>query len=63
LTFKFSRTTVVSLPVTRHEPRYAPLPPSARVSTGIPALDVVTPFQDTHHGTREMTVHDPDGRL
>jgi len=49
--------------VTRHEPRYAPLPPSARVSTGIPALDVVTPFQDTHHGTREMTVHDPDGRL
>jgi uncharacterized glyoxalase superfamily protein PhnB len=27
-----------------------------------PALEVVTPFQDTHYGTREMTVRDPDGR-
>jgi hypothetical protein len=26
-------------------------------------LDVVTPFADTHFGTREMTVRDPDGRL
>ncbi|MGV9294103.1 MULTISPECIES: VOC family protein [Amycolatopsis] len=25
-------------------------------------LDVVTPFEDTHYGTREMTVRDPDGR-
>ena len=24
---------------------------------------VVTPFTDTHFGTREMTVRDPDGRL
>jgi hypothetical protein len=24
---------------------------------------VATPFQDTHYGTREMTVRDPDGRL
>jgi len=24
---------------------------------------VVTPFEDTHYGTREMTVRDPDGRL
>lgn len=23
----------------------------------------VTPFQDTHWGTREMTVRDPDGRI
>lgn len=26
-------------------------------------VDVVTPFEDTHYGTREMTVRDPDGRL
>jgi hypothetical protein len=29
---------------------------------GEPELDVVTPFEDTHYGTREMTVRDPDGR-
>jgi hypothetical protein len=28
-----------------------------------PAVEVVTPFQDTHWGTREMVVRDPDGRL
>jgi hypothetical protein len=28
-----------------------------------PAVDVVTPFEDTHYGTREMTIRDPDGRL
>jgi uncharacterized glyoxalase superfamily protein PhnB len=28
-----------------------------------PIVDVVTPFEDTHYGTREMTVRDPDGRL
>jgi hypothetical protein len=27
-----------------------------------PALDVVGPFEDTHYGTRETTVRDPDGR-
>ncbi|HEY7263786.1 MAG TPA: VOC family protein [Trebonia sp.] len=27
-----------------------------------PAVEVVTPFADTHYGTREMTVRDPDGR-
>ena len=26
-------------------------------------VEVVTPFQDTHYGTREMTVRDPDGRV
>lgn len=45
--------------------------PSARVvlrtpsEDGFPAdpvVDVVTPFEDTHYGTREMTVRDPDGR-
>jgi hypothetical protein len=28
-----------------------------------PILDVVESFADTHWGTREMTVRDPDGRL
>jgi hypothetical protein len=28
-----------------------------------PVVDVVTPFEQTHYGTREMTVRDPDGRL
>lgn len=27
-----------------------------------PVIDVVTPFADTHFGTREMTIRDPDGR-
>jgi uncharacterized glyoxalase superfamily protein PhnB len=26
-------------------------------------VDVVTPFENTHWGTREMTVRDPDGRI
>jgi hypothetical protein len=26
------------------------------------AVEVVTPFTETHYGTREMTVRDPDGR-
>lgn len=28
-----------------------------------PAIEVVTPFEDTHYGTQEMTVRDPDGRI
>jgi hypothetical protein len=28
-----------------------------------PIVDVVTPFADTHWGTKEMTVRDPDGRM
>jgi hypothetical protein len=28
-----------------------------------PAVEVVTPFEATHFGTREMTVRDPDGRV
>ena len=27
-----------------------------------PSIEVVTPFADTHYGTREMVVRDPDGR-
>ncbi|MEC3980587.1 VOC family protein [Amycolatopsis sp. H20-H5] len=25
-------------------------------------IEVVTPFEETHHGSKEMTVRDPDGR-
>ena len=28
-----------------------------------PIIEVVTPYEDTHYGTREMTVRDPDGRI
>jgi hypothetical protein len=28
-----------------------------------PIVEVVTPFEDTHYGTKEMTVRDPDGRV
>jgi hypothetical protein len=28
-----------------------------------PGVEVVTPFEDTHWGTQEMTVRDPDGRI
>jgi len=28
-----------------------------------PVVEVVTPFTETHYGTREMTVRDPDGRI
>ncbi|HVV08570.1 VOC family protein [Amycolatopsis sp.] len=44
--------------------------PQSRVVLQVPAtfepdssLEVVTPFEETHYGTREMTVRDPDGRL
>ena len=29
---------------------------------GLPDVEVVTPLEDTHYGTKEMTVRDPDGR-
>jgi uncharacterized glyoxalase superfamily protein PhnB len=28
-----------------------------------PAVEMVAQFEDTHYGTREATVRDPDGRL
>ena len=37
--------------------------PDADAFQADPAIEVVTPFEDTHFGTREMTVKDPDGRL
>jgi hypothetical protein len=35
-------------------------PESFQAGAGV---EVVTPFEETHFGTREMTVRDPDGRL
>ena len=37
--------------------------PDADAFTPGPDLEVITPFEDTHYGTREMTVRDPDGRV
>jgi uncharacterized glyoxalase superfamily protein PhnB len=43
--------------------------PEVRIVLKVPdedafhSADEVTPFEDTHYGTREMTVRDPDGRL
>ncbi|NEA52982.1 VOC family protein [Streptomyces sp. SID13666] len=37
--------------------------PDAEAFQPAPGVEVVTPFEDTHFGTREMTVRDPDGRL
>ena len=37
--------------------------PDADAFRADPAVEVVTPFEETHYGTREMTVRDPDGRI
>ncbi|WP_399884291.1 VOC family protein [Streptomyces sp. BBFR51] len=37
--------------------------PDADAFSPAPGVEVVSPFEDTHFGTREMTVRDPDGRL
>ena len=34
--------------------------PDADAFQADPIVEVVTPFEDTHFGTREMTVRDPD---
>jgi uncharacterized glyoxalase superfamily protein PhnB len=36
--------------------------PDAETFRADPAVEVVTDFEDTHWGTKEMTVRDPDGR-
>jgi hypothetical protein len=36
--------------------------PDADAFTADPVVEVVTPFEGTHYGTREMIVRDPDGR-
>jgi uncharacterized glyoxalase superfamily protein PhnB len=37
--------------------------PDADAFRAGPVVQVVTQFESTHYGTREMTVRDPDGRL
>lgn len=37
--------------------------PDAQAFQTDPAIEVVSPFEDTHWGTKEMSVRDPDGRL
>ena len=37
--------------------------PDADTFQADPVVEVVSPFADTHYGTREMIVRDPDGRL
>jgi hypothetical protein len=37
--------------------------PDAGAFQAGPGVEVVSPFEDTHYGTREMVVRDPDGRL
>lgn len=37
--------------------------PDADAFAADPIVEVVTPFEPTHWGTREMTVRDPDGRV
>jgi len=37
--------------------------PDADAFHAAPEIDVVSPFEDTHWGTRQMVVRDPDGRL
>jgi len=37
--------------------------PDADAFQADPLIEVVTPFEDTHYGTRDMTVRDPDGRV
>ncbi|MFE4678237.1 VOC family protein [Streptomyces sp. NPDC056723] len=54
------------------EPRAESREPQTRIMLKVPDADefrldpvveMVTPFEDTHYGAKEMTVRDPDGRL
>src|SRR6201995_1336820 len=45
------------------DPRIVLKVPDGDAFQADPIVEVVTPFEDTHFGTREMTVRDPDGRL
>lgn len=37
--------------------------PDADAFLAEPPVEVVQPFTETHYGTKEMTVRDPDGRI
>jgi hypothetical protein len=56
---------IAEVPETREPrtPRIVLRMPDAEAFRPDPAVEVVTPFEDTHYGTRVMTVRDPDGRL
>ena len=43
-------------------PGHPQAPPTADAFRPDPLVEVVNPFEDTHYGTKEMTVRDPDGR-
>lgn len=53
---------VAEIPEGDPEPRLVLRVPDDSYSPD-PSLEVVSPFEDTHYGTREMVVRDPDGRL
>jgi uncharacterized glyoxalase superfamily protein PhnB len=55
---------VAEVPQTQ-EPRARLVLKVADAQTYRPAggIEVVTPFEQTHYGTQEMTLRDPDGRL
>ena len=37
--------------------------PDAEAFHAAPEIEVVSSFEDTHWGTKQMVVRDPDGRL
>ncbi|WP_018681351.1 glyoxalase/bleomycin resistance/dioxygenase family protein [Actinokineospora enzanensis] len=53
---------VAEVPADR-EPRSRIVLKAPDVFTPDGDVEVVSPFAETHYGTREMTVRDPDGRL
>jgi uncharacterized protein YndB with AHSA1/START domain len=54
---------IAEVPEVRPEARIVLKVPDEAAFRPGPAVEVVMPFADTHYGTREMTVRDPDGRL
>lgn len=56
------RSSVGALPANAADPFVLKMP-DADAFRPDPAVEVVTPFEDTHFGSREMTFRDPDGRL
>ena len=54
---------IAEVPEDHHDrPQLVLKVPDAAAFHAEPIVEVVSPFEDTHYGTREMTVRDPDGR-
>ena len=54
---------IAEIPADREPGMQIVLKASGSDAVGLdPIVEVLTPFEDTHYGTREMTVRDPDGR-